>query len=191
MNLIENAVNELIGVAKGHELYQNILKTDGKLVISRGNLDAPEFLFIGEAPGQQENKQGIPFIGRSGKVLDNWMSSSGITNFAIVNTLPIIPLNSEGGIRKPTREEIDFFRPYVDNLIKVANPKCIVCLGKSALEYLRKSIKNTEWEGKIGFIYHPAYFLRNGRNGLDDFEKLLKNRNLDSEGNFQRNLGEF
>jgi uracil-DNA glycosylase len=187
---VEEAIQELIEVAKNHELYENIIKTDGKLVISRGNLNNPDFLFIGEAPGQQENKQGVPFIGRSGKLLDGWMSSSEITNFVIVNTLPIIPLNPEGGIRKPTREEIDFFRPYVDNLIRAANPKCIVCLGKSALEYLRKSIKNTEWEGNVGFIYHPAYFLRNGRNGLDDFERLLKNK-TDLQDPSQRNLAEF
>jgi uracil-DNA glycosylase family 4 len=191
MDLVDKAVSDLIEVAKNHKLYENILKTDGKLVISRGNLHEPEFLFIGEAPGQQENKVGVPFIGRSGKLLDNWMSSLEITNFVIVNTLPIIPLNSEGGIRKPSREEIDFFRPYVDNLIKAANPKCIVCLGKSALEYLRKSIVNTEWQENIGFIYHPAYYLRNGRNGLDDFERLLKNRKSDFGSKSQRNLAEF
>tara|TARA_Y100000034_G_scaffold131158_1_gene191313 strand:- start:2399 stop:2938 length:540 start_codon:yes stop_codon:yes gene_type:complete len=177
VNLIDSAISELVVVAKNHELYENILKTDGKLVISRGNLNKPDYLFIGEAPGQQENKQGMPFIGRSGKLLDSWMDSSNISNFAVVNTLPIIPLNSEGGIRKPTKDEIDFFRPYVDNLIRASNPKFIICLGKSALEYLRKTIKNTEWDGNVGFIYHPAFYLRRGKNGLEDFNRLLENKN--------------
>jgi hypothetical protein len=50
-------------------------------------------------------------------------------------------------------------------------------LGKSALEYLRKTIKNTEWDGNVGFIYHPAFYLRRGKNGLEDFNRLLENKN--------------
>ncbi len=184
---LKKAIQNLKEAAKSHSLYENVVKTNGNIVIFRGNLSNPDYLFIGEAPGQQENIQGLPFVGRSGKVLNNWLESSEIDNFVIVNTLPIIPLDPEGKIRKPTKEEISFFRPYVDALIKEAKPENIVCLGKSALEYLNISLKNTEWKDNIGFIYHPSYFLRNGRNGLDDFEKLIENKS----SNFQKNLDEF
>lgn len=174
MNL-KKAINDLKEAAKKHELYNNILKTSGNIVIFRGNLENPDYLFIGEAPGNNENKEGIPFIGRSGKLLDEWLRSKEIESFAIVNTVPIIPLNPEGGIRKPTKDEINYFRPYVDSFIKAINPKRIICLGKSALEYMNLDLSNLSWKENIGFIYHPAFYLRRGQNGQDDFDKLIKN----------------
>lgn len=182
---LKDAIIELKEVAKKHELYENVLKTNGNIVIFRGNLDNPDYLFIGEAPGNDENKQGIPFIGRSGKLLDNWVIISGIDSFAIINTVPIIPLTPEGKIRKPTKEEIGHFKPYVDSFIKSINPKNIICLGKSALEYMDIKLENTFWKGNIGFIYHPAFFLRRGQKGTEDFAKLIRNK-VDQKG-----IGEF
>ena len=72
MDKIDVIKNEIISAAKSHELYKNIIKTNGKIVINRGS-ETPEFLFIGEAPGFTENKIGFPFVGRSGKLLDKWM----------------------------------------------------------------------------------------------------------------------
>jgi len=185
---VNEAINELIGVAKKHPLYKNILLTNGNIVISRGNLNNPTFLFVGEAPGQTENRVGKPFVGRSGKVLDGWMKEYGVGNYVIINTVPIIPLNDLGGIRKPTKAEIDFFRPYVDNLIKAIAPRYVICLGRSALEYLNLSLTNTHWRENTGFIYHPAYYLRRGQNGMEDFEALMRNiRNQRT----QKTLGEF
>ncbi len=182
---LKNTITDLKEVAKNHELYENVLKTNGNIVIFRGNLDRPDYLFIGEAPGNDENKQGIPFIGRSGKLLDGWTESSGIDNFAVINTVPIIPFDSAGKIRKPTKEEIKYFKPYVDSFIKEINPKNIICLGKSALEYMDLKLENTFWKGNIGFIYHPAFYLRRGQKGTEDFVKLIRNK-VDQKG-----LGEF
>jgi len=176
---------ELEDAAKKHKLYQNVISTKGNLVFFRGNLNNPEYLFIGEAPGQEENKVGKPFIGRSGKLLDGWINSSNIKDFVIINTVPIIPLDASGKIRKPTSDEINYFKPYVDNLIKSINPKWIICLGKSALEYMDLSLINLTWKENIGFIYHPSYYLRNGRDGKDDFSKLILNRAI------QKSLSEF
>jgi len=181
---LKEAIVNLKKAAEKHELYANVLKTDGNVVIFRGNLDSPDYLFIGEAPGNNENKQGIPFIGRSGKLLDSWLSSKSFDNFAVINTVPIIPLNSEGGIRKPTRQEIDYFRPYIDEVIKSIKPKKIICLGKSALEYMKVDLKNLEWKGNIGFIYHPAFYLRRGQNGIVDFDMLIKNYSSENLENF-------
>lgn len=185
---LDNAINKLKDAAKKHPLYKNVVSTNGNIVISRGNLNEPAFLFIGEAPGQTENKVGKPFVGRSGKLLDGWMNELGISNYVIINTVPIIPLNEEGGIRKPTKSEIDFFRPYVDNLIKEISPKYIICLGRSALEYLDISLTNTHWKDNVGFIYHPSYYLRRGQNGMEDFQDLMKNI---GNQRTQKTLGEF
>ena len=174
MNDINKVKEEIINAAKSHELYKNILKTDGKIVINRGS-ENPEFLFIGEAPGFTENKQGFPFVGRSGKILDAWIEGR-IESYGIINTVPIIPLDEKGGIRPPTKEEIDYFRPLINKLIEAMNPKYIICVGKSASNFINKTFKLCKWEGNIGFIYHPSYYLRNGKNGIDDFNTLIERK---------------
>jgi len=188
MSELVDAVNNLRDAAHKHPLYKNVVFSEGNIVISRGNLSHPLFLFIGEAPGNTENKVGKPFVGRSGKLLDSWMDQMGIKDYAIINTVPIIPLNEVGGIRKPTKAEIEFFKPYVDDLIKAISPKYIICLGKSALEYLGISLDNCHWQTNIGFIYHPSYYLRRGQDGLSDFQELLKN--IEGQKS-QKSLDEF
>ena len=165
-------IKELKEAAQKHLLYQNILDTDGKIVIGRGRLDSPDFLMIGEAPGKTENKEGIPFCGPSGKILNKWLAENDIKSFAIMNAVPIIPLQ-DGKIRAPTDEEIAYFRPYTNALIKAISPKYIVAVGKSAAKFLEVNFKNTTWQDNIGFIYHPAYYLRNGADGLADFKRLV------------------
>ncbi|MBS3150688.1 hypothetical protein J4425_02705 [Candidatus Woesearchaeota archaeon] len=183
MGEIRQIKEEIIDLAKRHSLYGNILKTNGKIVINRGS-ESPEFLFIGEAPGFTENKMGLPFVGRSGKIIDKWVEI-GIKSYGIINTVPIIPLGEDGRIRPPTRDEIDYFRPIISKLIQSMNPKYIICVGKSASSFLEENFKLCEWKGNIGFIYHPSYYLRNGKDGLDDFNKLMdKIKN-------QKSLGEF
>ena len=103
---------ELINHAKAHALYNNVLKTKGNIVFGRGD-DSARILFIGEAPGFSENQIGKPFVGRSGKLLEEWVNELKIKNteYAIINAVPIIPLGEEGKIRPPTQEEIDYFLP--------------------------------------------------------------------------------
>ncbi len=173
MNNLDSIKKEITEAAENHELYKNILKTNGKIVINRGS-ESPEFLFIGEAPGFTENKLGLPFVGRSGKLLDKW--TEGMKSYGITNTIPIIPLTEDGKIRPPSKEEIDYFRPLIDKLIKNMNPKYLICLGKSASNFLNKEFKLCQWEGNIGFIYHPSYYLRNGKDGLTDFKLLIERK---------------
>ncbi len=142
-------------------------------VIAEGVSDA-KILFIGEAPGASEDKYGIPFCGESGKLLDNMLASIGISrtkNAYITNTIFWRP----PGNRRPTQEEIDICRPFVEKHIALINPKLIVMVGSTAAtsllgnhdgiskirrnhylynnRYLAKSIKTTA-------IFHPAYLLR-------------------------------
>jgi DNA polymerase len=172
--------NELLNHAKNHELYKNVLNTKGHIVFGRGD-DESKILFIGEAPGFTENDLGKPFVGRSGKLLEEWVKELGLTQtqYSIMNVVPIIPLNEEKKIRPPTPEEITYFLPYTMKMVKTIDPKVIVLLGKSAARAFGKEEMKvgqiTEYEGKkMFFIYHPAYYLRNGRKGTEDLINLKK-----------------
>ncbi len=191
---------QLIEHAKQHALYKNVLETKGNIVFGRGS-DSAKILFIGEAPGFSENTQGKPFVGRSGKVLDLWVKELGLSqeDYGVMNVVPIIPLNNEGKIRPPTEEEIAYFLPYTKKMIQAINPKVIVLLGKSALSVFDKNMRVGEskrYEGtKIFFIYHPAYYLRNGKNGVEDLvnlKKLLEEFDSIESGSIkQKSLSEF
>ena len=164
-------INEVIAnlkeAAKKHPLYEILKKRNGQIVIGKGD-ENPDYLFIGEAPAFLEVECGIPFIGKSGQLLDKWIEKFNIKKYAVVNILPLIPLDDNGKIRKPTFEEIKYFRPFLLDFIECLNPKHIICLGKSAASGMEEEFKLSAWNKKVGFLYHPAYYLRNGRTGEDD-----------------------
>ena len=179
---------ELITHAKKHTLYKNVTDTNGHIVFGRGNENA-KILFIGEAPGFSENENGKPFVGRSGKLLEEWVLELGLAkeDYAIINVVPIIPLSEEKKIRPPTPQEIEYFLPLTMKMINAINPEVIVMLGKSAARAFGKESmrcgESTELYGKkMSFIYHPAYYLRNGRKGLEDLTNLKKLLNEHKEG---------
>ena len=164
--------------AKRHLLFENVEDTSGNIVFGRGS-DTPKIVFIGEAPGQTENKTGEPFRGRSGKILDHWVNELGLTSkdFAIINVVPIIPLKN-GSIRKPTKEEIEYFLPLTQKYLELLNPKVIILLGKSAASIFDKNLElgeiKTYKKFKLFFIYHPSYYLRKGGKGYEHTLSKLK-----------------
>jgi len=163
-----------------------------KIVVGKGKKN-PDILFIGEAPGKKENEIGKPFVGRSGEVLDKWINSLGGKTYAVINAIPIMPLDEQGKIRPPTQEEIDYFKPFVKELIASLNPKFIICVGKTAAKVFDKKFANKTWDDNIGFIYHPAYYLRNGTDGMQDFlllisEKFGKEEQQEKSENFVSEL---
>ncbi|MEK6958802.1 MAG: uracil-DNA glycosylase [archaeon] len=171
---------ELIEHAKKHALYKNVLDTKGHIVFGRGS-DSAKVLFIGEAPGFSENEQGKPFIGRSGKLLDEWVRELGLKtqDYGVMNVVPIIPLSIEKKIRPPTEEEIAYFLPYTTKMVEAINPEVIVLLGKSAARaFGKENMKVGETcdflKTRMFFIYHPAYYLRNGAKGTSDLANLKK-----------------
>ncbi|MDD3085991.1 MAG: uracil-DNA glycosylase [Candidatus ainarchaeum sp.] len=171
---------DLINHAKKHPLFLNVKKTSGHIVFGRGS-DEAKVLFIGEAPGFTENGLGKPFVGRSGKLLEEWVRELNLTqdDYAIMNVVPIIPLSQENKIRPPTPEEINYFLPQTMKMVNIINPKVIVLLGKSAArafgkESMRVGERVNYEEKEMFFIYHPAYYLRNGRKGLEDLTNLKK-----------------
>ena len=175
LNPLEKAICELTNASKQHPLYENIKKTNGKIVIMRGQHRHPEYLFIGEAPGRGENQVGLPFIGKSGKLLDVWLKETDIANYTVINAVPMIPLDAFGNIRAPTDDEINYFRPYIINIIKCIKPKRIVCLGKSSAKFFKQELifKSGDWHGRFGYIYHPSFFLRKNQTGATEFKALI------------------
>ncbi|MGI6589045.1 MAG: uracil-DNA glycosylase [Candidatus Iainarchaeum sp.] len=194
--------NELINCATKHPLFLNVKKTNGHIVFGRGS-DEAKVLFIGEAPGFTENTIGKPFVGRSGKLLEEWVKEVGLTqsDYAIMNVVPIIPLSEENKIRPPTPQEINYFLPQTMKMVNTINPSVIVLLGKSAARAFGKENmrvgESVLHEGKkMFFIYHPAYYLRNGKKGFEDLTNLKKiisenkNSKQTSLNNFKTNQNE-
>lgn len=159
---------------------------ESNLVFGEGNVDC-DVMFIGEAPGLNEDRLKRPFVGRGGQLLDEMIKSIGwkreevyITN--IVKRRP--PEN-----RDPLPEEIETYKPYLTRQIAIINPKVIVTLGRFSMNYFLPSAKITNdhgrvfsVDGRIVFpVYHPAAALRSPvqmmgvlREDLKKLPKVLK-----------------
>lgn len=144
-----------------------LCKDRNKIVFSDGCENAP-VMFIGEAPGQNEDNTGIPFIGRAGQLLRKFLFETGYTSndFYIANTIKCRPPKN----RKPTKEEKEACKHFLDKQIELLNPKVIVLVGATALEsfVFDKKLTITKARGKIFEIngrkfvpiFHPSYLLR-------------------------------
>ena len=141
-----------------------------QVVFGSGNKEA-DVLFIGEAPGANEDKQGIPFCGMSGKILNELLSSVGLSreDIFITNTVLCRPPNN----RNPAKDEIENCRERLDKLIEVMNPKVIVTIGNFATERIigKTGIKTIhgmlfdfKQSIKVVPVVHPASYLYSGRN---------------------------
>lgn len=142
------------------------------IVISRGNPEA-KLLIIGEAPGPEENIKGKPFVGRAGQMLDKVLEAAKFDpekDVYITNSVFRMPPGTDGkAFRKPSNEEIDYYRPYVFEIIRLVDPRVILLtgnvacqsvLGKTGITSLRGTW--TESQGRwIMPIFHPSYLLRN------------------------------
>lgn len=129
------------------------------------NIKSP-VLFIGEAPGFTEAQQGYAFVGRAGKLLNQWIEYLQITNYVIFNAVQCIPLTTEGKIRPPTSEEIDTCSIWLRKLIKETNPVTIIALGRSAEKALKQIGINPI------FVRHPAWYLRSHDDWKPEMDKL-------------------
>ena len=142
------------------------------IVISRGNPQA-KLLIVGEAPGPEENIKGKPFVGRAGQLLDKILEAAEFnseTDVFITNSVFRLPPGEDGkSFRKPTDKEIEYYRPYVLEIIRLVDPRimlltgnvaCQSILGKTGITSLRG--KWTELDGRwLMPIFHPSYLLRN------------------------------
>jgi len=140
-----------------------------QLVFGEGNCDT-ELYFLGEAPGYYEDRDGRPFVGLAGKLLDQLIQSIGYarSDVYISNVVRFRPPAN----RDPLPEEIEAFQPYVDKEIEIINPKVIVTLGRfsmgkflpeARISQVHGQVFNVDWNGKkvtVIPMYHPAAALR-------------------------------
>jgi len=144
--------------------------TATRLVFSDGNPQA-RIMFVGEAPGREEDLEGLPFVGRSGKLLDRMISAIGLdrTNAYIANVIPWRP----PGNRTPTPQETQICLPFIQRQIELVNPDVLVTLGNPSTQTLlstREGIMKTrgrwfDYDTGTRVIralatFHPAYLLR-------------------------------
>jgi len=161
------------------------------VVFGVGNPDA-RLMFVGEAPGEEEDLQGEPFVGRAGQLLTKMILAMGLTREQvyianIVKCRPDMPPGASGN-RKPTKQEMETCTPYLRAQIEVIKPTVMVALGATAVEGLLGPV------GTIGSLrgkfmeyrntplmptYHPSYLLRNQSNTekrkvWDDLLKVME-----------------
>lgn len=164
------------------------------LVMGDGNLNA-EIVFIGEAPGKNEDEQGLPFVGAAGKFLNEMLAQAGMqrSDVYITNIVKYRPPNN----RDPLPEEKKAFWPYLARQLDVIAPKVVVTLGRHSMEYFLPEAKISQVHGeakRVTFgdkkivivpLYHPAAALYNGgmRGTLiDDFLRVPKIIEMIKEG---------
>lgn len=142
------------------------------VVISRGNPLA-KLLIIGEAPGPEENIKGKPFVGRAGQLLDKILQSAEFDpekDVYITNSVFRMPPGDDGkSFRKPTTEEIEYYRPFVLEIIRLIDPIIMLLTGNVACQSILGKTGITNLRGKwtqmddrwVMPIFHPSYLLRN------------------------------
>ena len=152
--------------------------TRTNLVFGTGNPNA-NLLFVGEAPGEQEDLTGVPFVGRAGQLLDRYLYAVGIDRESvyIANILKCRPPKN----RDPLPEEEDACIGILREQVKAIKPKIIVCLGRiSAMRLIKPDFKITAEHGKwfqkgdfwMTAVYHPAALLRDPRKKEDMLEDM-------------------
>ena len=148
------------------------------IVIGTGNKNA-DIMFVGEAPGADEDKTGIPFVGAAGKHLDKFLSAVGIDreDVYIANILKCRPPNN----RDPLPEEQDICIKYLREQVKLIRPKIIVCLGRiSAMRLIDPEFRITKMHGQfykrgdfhICAVYHPSALLRDASKNEDMYKDM-------------------
>jgi uracil-DNA glycosylase family 4 len=155
-----------------------LCETRTNVVFGDGSRNA-EILFIGEGPGENEDLQGKPFVGRAGKLLDDMLSLIDLdrTNFYIANMVKCRPPQN----RDPLNVEQEACIGYLRNQTALLRPKIIVCLGRiSAMKIIKPDFKISQehgvWFEKSGVqtmaLYHPAALLRDPRRRPETFADL-------------------
>jgi len=148
--------------------------TRNNVVFSDGNIETAKIMLIGEAPGEQEDEMGKPFVGRSGQLLNKFLEEAGISrenDLYIVNTVKCRPPEN----RVPTEVEKSMCERYLTAQIDIMSPKAIIFCGATALKsfWEDKKVQISKVRGnwldvtvnektyKAMAIFHPSYLLRN------------------------------
>jgi len=170
-----DAIREVIGECTRCKLHKQGRK---QIVFGVGNPNA-ELMFVGEAPGADEDQQGEPFVGRAGQLLNNMITAMGLKreDVYIANVIKCRP----PGNRTPERDECETCSPFLMRQIDVVQPKVIVALGAVAAKNLlglNDSMANLrgrfyDFRGtRLAVTYHPAFLLRDPRQKKEAWKDL-------------------
>jgi len=145
-----------------------------QVVFGRGDPDA-DLLFIGEGPGQQEDEQGFPFVGRSGQLLDRLLAEETGLQRDQVRVINVVMCRPPGN-RDPLPEEIEACSPYLSRQIELTAPRVIVTLGNFATRFVLQTKEGiTKLRGRthshpsgatVVPTFHPAAVLRGGAESM-------------------------
>lgn len=161
-----------------------LAETATQLVMGHGNPQA-DVVFIGEAPGKNEDLQGIPFVGAAGKFLDQMLAGANMvrSDIYITNIVKYRPPNN----RDPKPDEKKAFWPFLVKELQIIHPTIVVTLGRHSMEYFLPNAKISEVHGqpkRVSFgdtklvvmpLYHPAAAIYNGdlkATLIEDFQKV-------------------
>ena len=157
-----------------------LCRTRNRTVPGVGACDA-DWLFVGEAPGADEDARGEPFVGQAGRLLDNMLAAAGLSrtrNTYITNVLKCRP----PGNRTPEPLEADACKPYLERQVALVRPKIVIALGKSAASLLLATdAPVSALRGRVHryggapliVTYHPAYLLRTLQDKAKAWEDLV------------------
>ena len=186
MNNKAQLLNDLAVEIQAKSITPDLKAQATQLVMGDGNPDA-DIVFIGEAPGKNEDLQGEPFVGAAGKFLDVMLSETGMDrqDVYITNIVKYRPPNN----RDPSPEEKREFWPYLLRQLEIINPKVVITLGRHSGGYfipdlqigkdhgVPRKVKYHNHEFMVIPLYHPAAALYNGgmrQTLIDDFIKAAK-----------------
>lgn len=197
-DLFDQSKNSVLG-ADNYATFRQALQASGctrcalsqgrtHIVVDRGNPQA-KMILVGEAPGEQEDLQGRPFVGRAGQLLDQVMKQAGFdTNqdMMIANIAKCRPPDN----RAPKQEEAETCLPYLQKQIELMKPKLMILLGATSVKYLVPELAKRSMEEMVGnfynfpswpdmklfVLYHTAFILRDPRKrpAMEQHLKALK-----------------
>lgn len=184
MNAKQQALEDLKAHILEADICPELRAQATQLVMGDGNVDA-DIVFIGEAPGKNEDLQGLPFVGAAGKFLNEMLEAAGMKreDIYITNIVKYRPPNN----RDPLPEEKKAFWPYLLKQLQIINPKIVVTLGRHSMEYFLPGMYISQVHGepkRIQFgdhkliivpLFHPAAALYNGslrQTLIDDFCRM-------------------
>lgn len=167
----QSQLDELKADIIENDICPELAEQATQLVMGDGNLNA-EIVFIGEAPGKREDELGLPFVGASGKFLNEMLAQAGLerSDVYITNVVKYRPPNN----RDPKPAEKKAFLPYLLKQLEIIHPKVVITLGRHSMEYFLPDAKIGEVHGQphtvqidgdvfmIIPLYHPAAALYNG-----------------------------
>jgi len=167
----------------------DLCKTRHQAVVGAGSRSA-DLLLVGEAPGANEDKQGEPFVGRAGMLLNSMLQSIGLSRetIYIANILKCRPPNN----RDPLPKEVELCTPYLQQQIALIQPKLIVATGRIAAQFLLETKLSLgrlrgqlhhygERNTPLIVTYHPAYLLRSPKEKAKAYVDLLRIKSLLNE----------